>query len=514
MAETSVEKEVLATQTPQAAPPARVAGNTGALIFGQAIQFPVSFVASIFMVRSLGSDGYGTIAFVYAFMGLFDWLASFGVEQVVVREASAAEGRTDSEKRALSFGGELWGSGMALTAATSAVAALLAAVLAFVLGYRGSVALLLVIAGIEAIALVPPRLLSTVLQVRLQMWKAVGITSARHLGWLVAVMIMAKAHAPLWAFVGIRSTLAACESMTIAAVSLRELGSRLTFAATRATELAKNSWPLALMYLAIGVYFRIDRVIIERFVGPKELGFYAVADNIGGMISVIPLAFSRSVYPEICKRLASEERFRSAVRTSFRVTIFVMGILVVAMFALGPPAIRFIYGGEFSSSGHLLRILLLAQLGAAYGTILGVVLLAQSLQRAMMVATAASAVVNVLINLFAIPRWGATGAAWATVLSYWFSSAVMFELTRRTRELNRLGLAVFARAVPGLALGLLSALLIVNPVFSAIAAPLLCATFFVLTGLISRSDWELVRSMFPWKNTGVPPPSRRGTTNG
>jgi O-antigen/teichoic acid export membrane protein len=493
MAEPSRSSQPLQTSSP-----ARIASNTGALVFGQVIQFPISFLASIFIVRSLGSDGYGIFAFVYAFMGLFDWLAGFGVENTLVREASRAEAEEErSPAELVRERGELFGSAVGLTSLTTAATAGLAVVLAVVLGYRGSTAVLLLIAGVEVIALVPPRVLSTVLQVRLQMWKAVATTSARHILWLAAVFVLARSSAPVAIFIAVRTVLAIVETTTITYISKREIGARLRFVASKALDLARLSWPLALMYLAIGIYYRVDRVMIEKFAGAAELGFYAVADNVGGLITVIPLAFSRSVYPEICKRLDSEERFEGAVRTSFRIAILVVGLIVVGLFSAGPFLVRQIYGSNFGTSGSLLRVLLLGQLGATYGAVLGVVLLAKSLQRAMMVATAVTACLNVLANLVAIPRWGAAGAAWVTVGSYWISSSLIFEFTRQTRKLNRQGLSVLTRAVPGLAVGMGSALLINNPVLAALGPPLLCLLAFLVAGLVVRSDWELALSLVP-----------------
>ncbi len=481
----------------ETAGPARVAGNAAALLFGQTIQYPVSFVASIFIVRTLGSDGYGMFAFVYAFTGLFEWLATFGIENPLVRRAALLQ--TDPREPGKDKPGVLFGSALLLSCLTAFGAAGIATLTAFVLGYRGRTAALLAIAGIEAIALVPPRLLGAILQARLEMWKMVAITSTRQLIWLGIVFVLFSADAPVEAFVGARTIIATAEVLAIAVVSMRSLRARLGVLSETVLGLARESWPLAFMYLAISVNLRVDRVLIERLAGPGQLGLYALADNVGGLMAVVPLALGRSVYPEICKRLESEDRFRSAVRSSFRVAVAVVGLAVVALFAAGPFLIRLVYGERFAESGPLLRVLLLGQLGATYGTILGVALLARSLQRAMMVANIVTGVFNLVLNLLVIPRWGALGAAWVTVASYWMGSSLFFELAKRTRELNREGIAVFARALPGLGLGLGAALVVQNHFLAIALSPLLCFFAFAASGIITAEDRDLVRSILSFR---------------
>jgi PST family polysaccharide transporter len=63
-------------------------------------------------------------------------------------------------------------------------------------------------------------------------------------------------------------------------------------------------------------------------------------------------------------------------------------------------------------------------------------LLAEDLLRFSLVTHAAGALVNVALNLVLIPRHGAFGAAWATVISYASAGWLALFLSARTRPLG------------------------------------------------------------------------------
>ena len=498
----------------------RIAANTAALVAGQAIQLPVSFLASILIVRALGSEGYGSFVFVYAFFGLFDWLAGFGVETIAVREAAQirgalersaqleveTDGTVSSAKPYLQVSkeGTVWGSAVALSTITSSVAAAAATAAAILLGYGPSWGMLLVLGGVEGIGIVAPRAVAAILQVRLQQWKAAIVTSARHLVWLGAVAALAHWKAPLVALVFTRSALAVIETAVVTALGIRALGEPLGFDKRVVGYLAREAWPVALMYLAIGVYHRIDRVLLQRMVGVSELGYYAVADNIGGLLTILPLAFSRSLYPELCKRVASQERFDAALERGFRVGMAAIGTAIVVLLALASPAIELAYGPDFERSARLLAVLLIGYFGATYGTLLGAALLARSLQRTMTVATVVGAATNLGLNLLLIPKWQGFGAAWATAISYVLSGSLIYELTGPTRHLNRLGLKAVAPSMAALLIGAGLTLLLRPRPASMIVGPLATVSVLWLAGALKVADFGFVADLVARRPKGSP----------
>src|SRR5271170_4940794 len=75
---------------------ARVLMNTIVLIGGRAISIGFSAVATSLLARYLGSEELGEFSAVFAYLSLFAWFATFGMEAILVRESSRDRGSAGS----------------------------------------------------------------------------------------------------------------------------------------------------------------------------------------------------------------------------------------------------------------------------------------------------------------------------------------------------------------------------------------------------------------------------------
>ncbi len=72
----------------QASPGTRVFRNTFVQLLGRVVSLLLSVVTSVLLARYLGRGQLGEYGALYAYLGLYTWLASFGLEQILAREAS------------------------------------------------------------------------------------------------------------------------------------------------------------------------------------------------------------------------------------------------------------------------------------------------------------------------------------------------------------------------------------------------------------------------------------------
>lgn len=466
----------------EAAPAGKILRNMGVLVLGQAATVPLVFATSVLLVRHLGSEGFGEYAFVYAFVGLFTWLATFGMENIVVREASR-----DPDNQ-----GEVWGSAFVTAALASVAAAGLAFGVAVASGYTSGKIIFL--AGIEIIALATPRLVLVAFQVHLQQWKGVATNLGRQGAWLVAALLLVRGGASLEQLVFWRVVIACAETAINLYLARNLLGRPLKFSRPRFRFLLGEGWPLALTYLSIGVYHRIDRVLLEHFVGPAELGHYAAADNILAFLSLVPLAFMMSVYPILCRRLDRPLAFDRVAKSAYRLTLFWVAGACGTLFGLSHLVVTALYGNDFAFTATLMNILLLSQFAMVYGIVISQVMIARSRQRLITITTVVGAAINVAANLYALPRWGAVGASWVTVGSYWIAGILLFHAFPSARHDSAIGLAVLAKVavVGGIAFG------VPRLAFEGYLTPTAfgVALFLVgslLTRIIGRGDIDLLK---------------------
>jgi O-antigen/teichoic acid export membrane protein len=419
--------------------------NTSVLVLGQFLCGLISFINSIFIARWLGPAGYGEYAFIYAFLGLFGWLISFGMDNILVREAS--QNRQDVDR--------IWVNGWLLQTLFAGIATFLMLFASTILAISIETVFLLIIGAIEVFWLLPFMLVYRILQVELQQWRSVLASLSRQLIWLGLVFYLARGPINFYQLIWARSLTAIFEIFILYLLSRKYLPRRFKIDPLLIRKILIFSWPLALTSLSIAVYHRIDRVLIAQYLNAYQLGLYATADNIASLISIVPIAFMTSVYPVLSKLVGDLDRFNRTSNISFRwVIVFCVG-MAGFLTLLGPTLTSIVYGDKFLFSGEILRVLSWAQVSVCYGVVISQVLISQNLQRYILISTTIGAVVNLIGNLIVLPIYGVLGAAWVTVISYSLSGIFIFLLFPSTRQYSTNGISILLKAsmVTCLALG-------------------------------------------------------------
>jgi O-antigen/teichoic acid export membrane protein len=72
----------------------RIAKNTGALAISNVITAILGFFLLIYIARYLGEVGFGKYSFALAFTGLFAIIASFGINNYIIREIARNKEQT------------------------------------------------------------------------------------------------------------------------------------------------------------------------------------------------------------------------------------------------------------------------------------------------------------------------------------------------------------------------------------------------------------------------------------
>ncbi|MCU0384391.1 MAG: oligosaccharide flippase family protein [Flavihumibacter sp.] len=172
--------------------------------------------------------------------------------------------------------------------------------------------------------------------------------------------------------------------------------------------------PFAVLGVLGSVYFAFDTIILARIGQLKELGYYTVAAKIVRIgINVFSGAsvvfFVKLFRSSVDKRLQSD---------SLLTTIHLSYPIGAILFFFAEAVIFFVSGVEYQPSIHLLRIFSLLWLVVPFHDffVLQVLVLNHKEKWVLFIYLAAT-IVSFLLNLFLIPIWFSTGAAWAIVIS-------------------------------------------------------------------------------------------------
>jgi O-antigen/teichoic acid export membrane protein len=472
---------------------AHVFGNTAALLGGRAFAMLCSAGTSILLARFLGRERIGEYGAIYAYVGIFTFLASFGLEQIIAREIStrksqAAEILHTAKITALFFG---------------VFASLMALILGPLFGYHGLLRWLVVIASIDLLLLPPFRFTPIILQVEMRLWQLVIIGLARSALWFLAILFLALGSAA-FVYVILARTLCGVFECLLMNWWVHRTGlvqGTKRFMPAEARQLVRFGFPIVLSILATTIYQRIDQVMLHRMAGDYALAPYVIAVQVTEMINNLPITLMMVMFPLLAQAASDEQRFGHYLKSSFRLLLVVAFAACAVLIPLAAPLVKLLYGSEFGSSADLVVVLIWSNVPIFFLVVITNAMVATRLQHLMPYSAVAGALSNIVLNLILIPRYGAIGAAWATVISYCLAGILLFLCIPSTRPFVLIGLRVGAAPFVIVVL-LTSALHFFHwAIWVKLALSILCYSVGILmTRTLLRSDleraWRIVRERF------------------
>ncbi|MDJ0879216.1 MAG: flippase, partial [Halieaceae bacterium] len=254
-------------------------------------------------------------------------------------------------------------------------------------------------------------------------------------------LVMWQAELALFALVFV------LETLLVAAGSLRVFrrafpaAMKLRVSTAVMRQLLRDSWPLLVSSLAIIIYTRADQVMLGQLASTAAVGQYSAAVSISEFWHLLIVAVSASVMPGII-RVHSENRqlFLDRIQLTLDVMTSVTAIVVLALSLLAPLVVALLFGSAYAEAGTVLAIHAWSSIFVVWGVIGSGWHLAEDRQQLSMQRTLLGAAANIALNLVLIPRYGAVGAAVATLAAMLLATLGFDVLRAETRLMLRMKL--------------------------------------------------------------------------
>jgi O-antigen/teichoic acid export membrane protein len=184
--------------------------------------------------------------------------------------------------------------------------------------------------------------------------------------------------------------------------------------------LAAAGAPPLLLALTVQAHLRLDIIVLDLLRGPATVGHYAAAVAVAESIVYGGIALAVVLYP----RSTADSTSRAAVRTARSArTVFAASLVVACiLWVVGGRLLTLLFGPDFAAGGAALRALLPGVIGMAVFFVLASDLAGRGKLRTVATICGGATVANLCLNLALDSRFGATGAAVASTLSYWASA--------------------------------------------------------------------------------------------
>lgn len=441
----------------------RAARDVFLQIVARILNLGLGVVVTALLARALGSDYYGQWSTIFVVLGLVGYLASFGMEKVIVREVAAAP---DQENE--------WFGAMMLVRLIllgPAIAASLLAVLALHRSHEMLVSGFILVLGMpfDGIGVV-----GLVFQLRVRNLVPMIVLTLRSVLWGAAVAIIYWQHGDMVDLAIAMAVTNAAGSVVQTLAALRVLRHWPRPSRKRLAALIKVGIPLGVSGVLIISYARIDQVIVYTIAGSRSAGLYGAIYNLLDSAHFVPISVLTTLSPIIAASWpADRDRMLRVVRQAAELmAVASLGALAFSAVA-AKPLVRLFFGPGYVAGAPALPVLAAVFVFICMGYLNGNLLTVLGLQRRLLRISLAALVVNVVGNLLLVPPLGFMGAAWMTLATEILVCALSSRVILSTLELplpapGRIGRTVLAAAV--LAGGLAALRALGTPLGALIAA--------------------------------------------
>ncbi len=185
----------------------------------------------------------------------------------------------------------------------------------------------------------------------------------------------------------------------------------------------KKGIVFALAFLIIQLNYRIDILILKELVSLKEVGYYSLGASIAEKLWQLPLAIG-IVLMSRTANATDQQAINISTAKLFRVSLIAGVIAAGILFVITPVVIPAIWGNDFQPSIRVLQFILPGILFVSQYRILSSRLSGIGLPQIAIYVFLPALIINIVLNYWWIPLYGAMGAVMATNVSYTLGSVI------------------------------------------------------------------------------------------
>lgn len=210
-----------------------------------------------------------------------------------------------------------------------------------------------------------------------------------------------------------------------------------------------KSWPFAILISLMGLYNYIDGVMLERMVGDEEAGVYAMGYRFYFALLMFAQVFSGVLLPLFSKNIANVVVIKRVANYTFKL-LFLLGVTAAFMtLVYGPEILTLRFPTKVDAGGILaFQIITFGFIGSSFVLVFGTLLTAALALKYLNITAFITLIINWMMNIILIPRYGAVGAAISTAVSQILFGFICYLLSIQQFEL-KLNFLNFSKQVLG-----------------------------------------------------------------
>lgn len=410
--------------------------NSAWSLLNQGARVGALAIVTIALSRHFGPQGFGSLAFGLAFVRIFAVIAAFGLDRILVRYFV----ETDGVSRATLGRALVLKLGIALLSYLALIA------LVFLVDPHDQLTLAIVVLAGAGLLFQAFDVFDLYFQAQ-NRFRIAFFGRTLPIVFSTALKIGAiLGGAPLLVFAALETVETALIALAlfVAYRRCRPAALERDPLPLAPRHLLREGFPLLLGSLAAMIYMRSDILMLGKMAGFRAAGIYSAASQITEACALLPMAFVPALFPILLRwRKLGAEFYARQFEKLFLGAAFTGAAIAIGLTITAPLVVHLLYGSEYSAAANILVIhawsaifLFVAIMQTGYD-------ITEHLTWWTALRTAAGALLNIVLNLVFIPRYGAVGSAFATLLSLSCSGFLFNVVHPRTRPIFWLQLRAF-----------------------------------------------------------------------
>lgn len=398
--------------------------NTLWLMSEKVLRMTLGLFIGVWVARYLGPEEFGVLSYAISYVALFSAFASLGMDGIVVRELVK-----DSSKEQVILGTAF------LMKLLGSILMMILVSLTLIIYPNDNNTIVLIIASTAIFQSF--NVIDFYFQAKVQ-GKYIAISNIISLLCAsFAKLLMIINHASLEYFAYVILLEITVLSISYIYFSFKRNVSILQWKANYivAVNLIKDSWPLIFSSLLVTLYMKVDQVMLNNMLGPESVGYYTAATRLSEVWYFIPVVICNSLFPAILNaKKISHELFLERLQKLYDFMLWLALFIAFFVTLITEPLVDFLYGSAYSSSSLILLVHVWSSVFVFIGVASSKWFIAEGLQKQALYRTIAGLLVNVILNYLLIEKYGAIGAAFATLVSQMMASYLFNLFNVKTRN--------------------------------------------------------------------------------
>ena len=201
-----------------------------------------------------------------------------------------------------------------------------------------------------------------------------------------------------------------------------------------AKQLFTNAWPLIFSGMMVSIYMKIDLIMIKEMLDAKAVGIYAAAVKLCEVLYFLPVVVMSSLFPAVVEaRKIGLIVYRKQVYRIYEIMIGATAIVAIITTFLADWIVNILYGSIYQEAATILQIYIWAFVFVSLGVVSSKYLVAENLEIYAMYRSILGAIINITLNWYLIPIYGIKGAAIATLITQIFVAYLFLFCFQSTR---------------------------------------------------------------------------------